>query len=46
MDYGDLIVHIFSKEARDFYELERLWIDAPRIPFEKKKRISSRPVRT
>jgi ribosome-associated protein len=25
MDYGDLIVHIFSKRARDYYDLERLW---------------------
>lgn len=31
MDYGDVIVHIFNHEARDFYCLERLWGDAPRI---------------
>ncbi|MCS6884491.1 MAG: ribosome silencing factor [Acidobacteriota bacterium] len=31
MDYGDFIVHIFDEEARKFYELERLWRDAPRI---------------
>jgi len=46
MDYGDIIVHIFSRETRDFYELERFWIDAPRIPFEEKKKISRRPART
>jgi len=46
MDYGDIIVHIFSRETRDFYELERFWIDAPRVPFEEKKKISRRPART
>ena len=27
MDYGDLIIHIFSKEDRLFYDLERIWRD-------------------
>lgn len=27
MDYGDIIVHIFSKEDRLFYDLERIWRD-------------------
>src|SRR3954468_10849829 len=31
MDYGDFIVHIFNKEARDFYDLERLWRDAGKV---------------
>ena len=31
LDYGDLAVHIFQPEARDFYSLERLWGDAPRV---------------
>ena len=31
VDYGDLVVHIFQPEARDFYSLERLWGDAPRV---------------
>ena len=29
MDYGDLIVHIFTPEIRDFYRLEQLWGEAP-----------------
>jgi len=29
MDYVDVVVHIFLQEARDFYQLERLWADAP-----------------
>lgn len=28
LDFGSLIVHIFSKTGRDFYQLERLWTDA------------------
>jgi len=28
MDYGDVIVHIFLPEAREFYDLEHLWADA------------------
>lgn len=30
LDFGDLIVHIFSPEARRYYQLERLWADAKR----------------
>jgi ribosome-associated protein len=33
MDYIDVIVHVFQPEARQYYDLERLWIDAPRIEF-------------
>lgn len=31
MDYGDFIVHIFDKNAREFYDLERLWRDAKKV---------------
>jgi ribosome-associated protein len=31
MDYGDLIVHIFSGETREFYGLEQLWANAPKL---------------
>ncbi len=30
LDYGDFVVHVFLDEARLFYDLERLWGDAPR----------------
>ena len=31
LDYGDFIIHLFNKEARDFYDLERLWRDAGKV---------------
>jgi ribosome-associated protein len=31
MDYGDVIVHVFSQETREYYDLERLWANAPKI---------------
>lgn len=34
MDYADVIVHLFLKETREFYALERLWGDAPEIDWE------------
>ena len=29
LDYFDLVVHVFKEDERDYYELERLWADAP-----------------
>ena len=31
MDYGPFVVHVFSAEAREYYDLERLWKDVPRL---------------
>ena len=31
MDFGDVIVHAFGKTEREFYQLDRLWADAPRL---------------
>lgn len=35
LDYGDVIVHIFYHESRQFYDLEHLWGDAPKRHFLK-----------
>ena len=34
MDYGQVVVHVFQPEVRDFYRLERLWGDAPRVELD------------
>ena len=34
LDFGDFVVHVFQETPRDFYGLERLWGDAPRIQWE------------
>ena len=31
LDYGDFVVHVLLDEARQYYELERLWADVPRV---------------
>ena len=31
LDYGSVVVHVFTEEARDFYSLERLWADAENV---------------
>ena len=33
LDYVDFVVHVFGPEERDYYDLERLWADAPRVPY-------------
>jgi ribosome-associated protein len=34
VDFGDLVVHVFHEEEREYYALERLWKDCPIIPIE------------
>jgi ribosome-associated protein len=34
LDFGDFLVHVFQHSVRDHYDLEGLWIDAPRVPIE------------
>lgn len=34
LDYGDFVVHVFLDEVRRYYDLERLWSDAPRLGWQ------------
>lgn len=34
IDYSDVVVHIFSEETREFYDIERLWMDAKNIALD------------
>jgi len=34
MDYGDLVVHVFSEPARAYYDLDRLWRTAREVTIE------------
>lgn len=34
IDYGDVVVHVFLDSVREFYEIERLYMDAPRVAWE------------
>ena len=41
LDYFDVVVHVFSEEDRDYYDLERLWRDAPEVDWERPEAASS-----
>lgn len=34
LDYGDIIIHIFIEESREFYDIEGLWADAEKLPID------------
>ena len=42
MDFNDVIVDVFQKEVRDFYDLERLWEHAPEVPLPEPLRTQAR----
>lgn len=42
LDFVDIVVHVFTGEERDYYELERLWKDAPRLRWEETPRSVTR----
>ena len=41
LDYVDVVVHVFGDEERAYYDLERLWSDAPRLEWEQTDAASS-----
>lgn len=46
MDYGDIVIHIFSKEDRIFYDLERIWKDGKILSVEEVGAYAQKPVNT
>jgi len=34
LDYGDVVIHLFEPQTRDYYAIEHLWAQAKRVPFE------------
>lgn len=38
LDFGDVIVHIFNQEMREYYQIERLWKDAPIVDWENEQK--------
>jgi ribosome-associated protein len=41
LDYGDFVVHVFLDEVRRYYDLERLWSDAPRVEWDEEAAAAS-----
>ncbi|MBE9593354.1 MAG: RsfS/YbeB/iojap family protein, partial [Proteobacteria bacterium] len=36
LDYSDVVIHLFYQPIREFYDLEGLWVEAPRVKINKK----------
>ena len=45
LDFDDVVVHVFFEETREFYRLERVWIDATEVPLPEPYRTQARDLR-
>lgn len=43
LDFGDMVVHVFQPEEREFYRLDKLWSEAPRVPLPESVTDSAAP---
>lgn len=34
LDYGEVVIHVFLEAVREYYDIEKLWVDAPRLEIE------------
>jgi len=41
LDYVDVVVHVFAQEEREYYDLERLWRDAPRVSWDEQEQAAA-----
>ncbi len=41
MDFGAVIVHVFLEQARQYYDIEGLWLDADRVPFGESRALAA-----
>jgi len=37
VDYGDVVIHLFYQPVREFYDLEGLWVEAPRVNIDRQR---------
>ena len=42
LDFVDFVVHVFDREAREYYRLEKLWVDAPVVEWEEAEEAAKR----